>query len=221
MYKWADGREMRMDIQWESSLCHTCTLGYAQGTNILLGDPSWHKDRSDVPLPQHKCPDQHAVTIYGSRLQFGNKNGTWLVFSWKVLNLHHALLSSNCRTLPKALHSPLRTYSEWRQPCQFWMCGSSDVPDEWNQTSHFDKINLLRQRKATVALLPMPLWFHVWQKGLKMGTQHWAFTPPSPQHYWCSGQKTEKWMFAFCCNLNIKSGKKNSQDWSVSAFSNM
>lgn len=50
--------------------------------------------------------------------------------------------------------------------------GGSGVPDEGKETSHFGKIDLLRQRKAAVALLPVPLWLHVWQKGLEMGTQH-------------------------------------------------
>lgn len=36
----ADGREMRMDIHRESSLCHTCTLGRARSTRFLVGDPS-------------------------------------------------------------------------------------------------------------------------------------------------------------------------------------
>lgn len=73
------------------------------GTNFLLGDPSWHKDRSDVPLPQHKRPDQRAITIYGSRMQLGNKNGTLLVFSWQVLNLYHAFPLSNYRRVCRKL----------------------------------------------------------------------------------------------------------------------
>ena len=40
LYKGADGREMRMDIHRESSLCHTCTLGHAHSTQLLVGDPS-------------------------------------------------------------------------------------------------------------------------------------------------------------------------------------
>ena len=62
-YEGADGREMRMDIHRESSLCHTCTLGRARSTRLLVGDPSWHRDRSDVPLAKHKRPDQRAITI--------------------------------------------------------------------------------------------------------------------------------------------------------------
>ena len=61
-YEGADGREMRMDIHRESSLCHTCTLGRARSTRLLVGDPSWHRDRSDVPLAKHKRPDQRAIT---------------------------------------------------------------------------------------------------------------------------------------------------------------
>lgn len=63
LYERADGREMRMDIHWESSLCHTCTLGHGHSTQLLVGDPSRHKDRSDVPLAKHQCPDQRAITI--------------------------------------------------------------------------------------------------------------------------------------------------------------
>lgn len=40
IYERADGREMRMDIHWESSLCHTCMLGHARSTQLLVGDPS-------------------------------------------------------------------------------------------------------------------------------------------------------------------------------------
>lgn len=157
MYKWADGREMRMDIQWESSLCHTCTLGYAQGTNFLLGDPSWHKDRSDVPLLQHKCPDQHAIAIYGSRIQFGNKHGTLLFCSWQVLNLHHAFpLSNYRRSLQKALRLHLRKYSELCRPCQVQMCGSCDVPDGVRNAA------FLRNRFTTSEDRLRQQW-HCWQ----------------------------------------------------------
>lgn len=40
LYQGADGREMRMDIHWESSLCHTCTPGCVHSTQLLVGDPS-------------------------------------------------------------------------------------------------------------------------------------------------------------------------------------
>lgn len=40
LYEGADGREMRMDIHSEYSLCHTCTLGHAHSTQLLVGDLS-------------------------------------------------------------------------------------------------------------------------------------------------------------------------------------
>lgn len=40
LYEEADGREMRMDIHRESSLCHICMLGHAHSPQLLVGDPS-------------------------------------------------------------------------------------------------------------------------------------------------------------------------------------
>lgn len=89
LYEWADRREMRMDIQRGSSLCHTCMLGHAHSILSLAGDPSWHGDRSDVPLAKHKCPDQWAFT-FSSNVTTGYNMiiqiGLLQFFPWQVLN---------------------------------------------------------------------------------------------------------------------------------------
>lgn len=59
----ADGQEMRMDIQSASFLCHTCLPGHMHSARHLVGDPSWHGDRSDVPPATHGRLDQQAAAV--------------------------------------------------------------------------------------------------------------------------------------------------------------
>lgn len=83
-----------------------------------------------------------------------------------MLNLHPALLLSNCRTQlcvsvnASAASRARRANSETR--------GSGDVPGDTGNSRISEKLIycVRASPQTTVTLLAMPLWLQVWQKGL-------------------------------------------------------